>query len=47
MTCQDFYCLGLLDDDTKLPDYGETSADSDYELSDFDNQQSEGERDSN
>ena len=28
--------LGLLDDDSKLPDYGKMSADSDCELSYFD-----------
>ena len=39
-----FTALGLLDDDTVLPDYGKMSADSDYELSD---QQSQGECDSN
>ena len=40
-----FTALGLLDDDTELPDYGEMSADSDYELSD--DQQSQREYDSN
>ena len=29
-----FTALGLLDDDTGLPDHGKMSADSDYELSD-------------
>ena len=42
-----FTALGLLDDDTKLPDYGEMSTDSDYELSDFDHHQSQGECGSN
>ena len=40
-----FYALGLLDDDTELPDYSEMSVDSEYELSD--DQQSQGECDSN
>lgn len=35
-----------MDDDTEPTDYGEMSADSDYELSDFDDQQSQGECDS-